>query len=156
MTEQEKREKVIALLERYMATPNLAGAENYGAKIVDMPAPLIIDALALLKAQEQRHRLEVHNIGNIDVPEGVTWEQFQAVMSGVVKALEHTDRGESWPYDEGGGEVGMNISKPICKVFGIPCEFATSLGYCQFTACVKVRPGYGDQSAMQYADNPTV
>ena len=58
------------------------------------------DAIALLKAQEQRHRLEVHNIGNVDVPEGVTWEQFQAVMSGVVKALEHTDRGESWPYDE--------------------------------------------------------
>lgn len=58
------------------------------------------DALALLKAQEARHRLEIHNIGNVDVPEGVTWEQFQAVMSGVVKALEHTDRGESWPYDE--------------------------------------------------------
>ena len=38
------------------------------------------------------------------------------------------------------GEVGMNIAKPICKVFNIPCEFATSLGYCQFTACVKVRP----------------
>ena len=58
------------------------------------------DALALLKAQELRHRLEVHNIGNVDVPEGVTWEQFQAVISEVVKALEHTDRGESWPYDE--------------------------------------------------------
>ena len=34
----------------------------------------------------------------------------------------------------------MNIAKPICKVFGIPCEFATALGYCQFMACVKVRP----------------
>jgi len=34
----------------------------------------------------------------------------------------------------------MNISKPICKVFGIPCEFAKALGYCKFTACVKVRP----------------
>ena len=42
--------------------------------------------------------------------------------------------------DKGGGEVGMNVAKPICKVFGIPCEYATSLGYCQFTACVKVRP----------------
>lgn len=61
---------------------------------------IIVDAIALLKAQELRHRLEVHNIGNVDVPEGVTWEQFQAVISGVVKALEHTDRGESWPYDE--------------------------------------------------------
>lgn len=45
-------EKVVALLERYVDSPNLAGAENYGAKIVDMPAPLITDALALLKAQE--------------------------------------------------------------------------------------------------------
>ena len=50
--EQEKREKVVALLKRYMMTPNLAGAENYGAKIVDMPAPLIADAISLLKAQE--------------------------------------------------------------------------------------------------------
>lgn len=48
------REKVIALLERYVRIPNLAWAENYGAKIVDMPAPLITDALALLKAQEPR------------------------------------------------------------------------------------------------------
>ena len=45
-------ENVIALLERYVRIPNLAGAENYGAKIVDMPAPLITDAIALLKAQE--------------------------------------------------------------------------------------------------------
>ena len=34
----------------------------------------------------------------------------------------------------------MNIAKPICKVLCIPCEFATSLGYCLLTACVKVRP----------------
>lgn len=34
----------------------------------------------------------------------------------------------------------MNITKPFCKVLGIPCKFATALGYCQFTACVKVRP----------------
>lgn len=52
MTDQEKREKVVALLERYVDIPNLAGIENYGAKIVDMPAPLIADALELLKAQE--------------------------------------------------------------------------------------------------------
>lgn len=61
---------------------------------------IVGDALALLKAQEARHRLEVHNIGNVDIPEGVTWEQFQAVMSNVVDALEHTDRGESWPYED--------------------------------------------------------
>lgn len=54
MTNQKKREKVIALLERYVDIPNLAGVENYGDKIVDMPAPLIADALALLKAQEPR------------------------------------------------------------------------------------------------------
>lgn len=54
MTEQEKREKVVALLERYMATPNLAGVENYGAEIADMPAQLITDVIALLKAQEPR------------------------------------------------------------------------------------------------------
>lgn len=34
-------------------------------------------------------------------------------------------------------------AKSICKVFGIPCEYATALGYCQFTACVKVRPEGG-------------
>lgn len=39
----------------------------------------------------------------------------------------------------------MNIAKTICKVLGIPCEYATSLGYCQFTACVKVRPEGGKQ-----------
>lgn len=52
MTDQEKREKVIALLERYADFPNLAGAENYGDKIVDVPASLIADVLALLKAQK--------------------------------------------------------------------------------------------------------
>ena len=65
-----------------------------------VPQQLVLDAIALLKAQESRHRLEVHNIGNVDIPEGVTWEQFQAVMENVVDALEHTDRGESWPYEE--------------------------------------------------------
>ena len=61
---------------------------------------ILEDALALLKAQEARHRFEVHNIGNVDIPEGVSWEQFHAVMNNVVDALEHTDRGESWPYEE--------------------------------------------------------
>ena len=48
---------------------------------------------------EAYHRLQVHNIGNVDIPEGVTEEQFHAVMNNVVEALEHTDRGESWPYE---------------------------------------------------------
>lgn len=60
----------------------------------------IVEMLKLLKAQEARRRLEVHNIGNVDIPEGVSWEQFQAVMNNVVDALEHADRGESWPYEE--------------------------------------------------------
>ena len=60
----------------------------------------LVEMLELLKAQEARHRLEVHNIGNVDIPEGVTWEQFNAVVENVVDALEHTDRGESWPYEE--------------------------------------------------------
>ena len=53
-----------------------------------------------MQEKEQRKRLEVHNIGNVDIPEGVTTEQFYAVMNNVVKTLEHTDRGESWPYEE--------------------------------------------------------
>ena len=65
-----------------------------------LDAIIVSDALVLLKAQEARHRLEVHNIGNVDIPEGVSWEQFHAVMENVVDALEHTDRGESWPYEE--------------------------------------------------------
>ena len=68
--------------------------------INDYYMPFVADALELLKTQESRHRLEVHNIGNVDIPEGVSWEQFHAVMNNVVDALEHTDRGESWPYEE--------------------------------------------------------
>lgn len=54
MTDHEKREKVISLLERYIETPNLAGAECYGAEIADMPVPLITDVITLLRAQEPR------------------------------------------------------------------------------------------------------
>lgn len=99
------REKVIKGLECCVTMPDIyprceecpyADAEGTCANMNGLHR----DALALLKAQELQHRLEVHNIGNVDVPEGMTWEQFQTVMSGVVKALEHTDRGESWPYDE--------------------------------------------------------
>ena len=63
------------------------------------------DALALLKAYKRRRELEVHNISNVDIPYGVTEAQFQAVMYNVVTALEHTDRGESWPYDDERGGV---------------------------------------------------
>lgn len=31
-------------------------------------------------------------------------------------------------------------AKHLCKTLGIPCEFATSLGYCLITVCVKVQP----------------
>ena len=93
MTEREKVIKGLEEVQHYIKVDNLP-AHTLKAKLV------IDDAIALLKAQESRHRLEVHNIGNVDIPEGVTWEQFQAVMENVVDALEHTDRGESWPYEE--------------------------------------------------------
>ena len=112
MTEQEKREKVIKGLE-CCATNRLRreDCEAMGCVYLDLEGhgcihQLIRDALALLKAQMARHKLEVHNIGNVDIPEGVPEEQFYAVMSNVVDALEHTDRGEAWPYDSEGVEVG--------------------------------------------------
>ena len=99
------REKVIKGLEwcmnekhdcyREKGCPYETEGEDIGCKYA-----LHRDALTLLKAQEARHRLEVHNIGNVDIPEGVTEEQFHAVMNNVVEALQHTDRGESWPYEE--------------------------------------------------------
>lgn len=67
---------------------------------LDCNTELSRDALELLKEQEQRRRLEVHNIGNVDIPDGVTMEQFHAIMDNVVQALEHADKGESWPYAE--------------------------------------------------------
>ena len=63
---------------------------------------LMADAIALLKEQENRHRLEVHNIGNVDIPEGVSEEHFHLVMNNVVEALQHTDKGESYPYEDTG------------------------------------------------------
>lgn len=64
-----------------------------------IPWDEITDAIALLKEQEDRHRLEVHNIGNVDIPEGVSEEHFHLVMNNVVEALQHTDKGESYPYE---------------------------------------------------------
>lgn len=62
-------------------------------------------AIKALEKQEAYHRLQVHNIGNVDIPDGVTKEQFSAVMNNVVDALEHTDKGESWPYDEAASDM---------------------------------------------------
>ena len=106
----DKLEKVIKGLERLhdnsgciAVYDNDCGCCPY--KLVNGCVDQIIkDALELLKAQEARHRLEVHNVGNVDIPDGVTEEQFYAVMNNVVAALEHTDRGESWPYEEDEGE----------------------------------------------------
>ena len=63
---------------------------------------ILADTLELLNAQKDRHRLEVHNIGNIDIPEGVSKEHFHLVMNNVVEALQHTDKGESYPYEDTG------------------------------------------------------
>ena len=91
----DKLEKVIDHFEECMEI-----AESTPHEWIMVRVEVLREALELLKAQEQRKRLEVHNIGNVDIPEGVTTDQFYAVMNNVVKALEHTDRGESWPYEE--------------------------------------------------------
>lgn len=109
-----EREKAINALECNLNLAKVAGkfeCEQCGyncekTMFLSVPVNLLVDALALLKAQMARHKLEVHNIGNVDIPDGVTEEQFHAVMSNVVDALEHTDRGEAWPYDSEGVEVG--------------------------------------------------
>lgn len=69
---------------------------------LDAPWDLIDDTLTLLKEQKDRHRLEVHNIWNVDIPEGVSEEHFHLVMNNVVEALQHTDKGESYPYEDTG------------------------------------------------------
>ena len=101
MNEQEKRKNVIKGLECCLGSDSCAKCNFFEYKM-DCSWHLKYEALELLKAQEQRHRLEVHNIGNVDIPENVTEKQFHAVMNNVVAALEHTDKGESWPYDEEG------------------------------------------------------
>ncbi len=64
------------------------------------PATAILEqAVELLNLQSDSHRLMVHNIGNVDCPEGVTLDQFNAVMGNVCAAIEHTEKGESWPYE---------------------------------------------------------
>ena len=112
MANQEKLEKVIKGFE-HCINDECEGCPYYDEEVPDCDyegtchrGDLYADALALLKVQMARHKLEVHNIGNVDIPDGVTEEQFHAVMSNVVDALEHTDRGEAWPYDSEGVEVG--------------------------------------------------
>lgn len=61
---------------------------------------LLYRAASMLKLCAGYHKAQVHNIGNVEKPDWVTEEQFRAVMNNVVEALEHTDRGEMWPYDE--------------------------------------------------------
>lgn len=62
------------------------------------------EIVVALRAAEERPRIEMHNIGNVERPDGVSEEDFQAVMRNVVDALKHTERGESWPYEETGSE----------------------------------------------------
>jgi hypothetical protein len=50
--------------------------------------------------KEAFHRLMVHNTGNVDIPDGLTRDQFNSVADAFVEAIEHTFRGESWPYDQ--------------------------------------------------------
>lgn len=52
--------------------------------------------------KEAFHRLMVHNTGNVDIPDGLTRDQFNSVADAFVEAIEHTFRGESWPYDQKG------------------------------------------------------
>lgn len=97
------REEVYKELEQVDAYFRSSFDAMYGTVACEMFrnwTDAIEQAIALLKEQESRHRLEVHNIGNVDIPDGVSDEQFHAVMNNVVTALEHTDRGESWPYGE--------------------------------------------------------
>ena len=64
------------------------------------PATVILEqAVELLNLQSDFHRLMVHNVGNVDIPEGVTLDQFCAVMDNVCAAIEHTEKGESYPYE---------------------------------------------------------
>ena len=62
------------------------------------------EIIVALRAAEERLRIERHNIGNVDRPDGVSEEDFYAVMSNVVEALERTEKGEEWPYEETGND----------------------------------------------------
>ena len=98
------REKVIERLQRvshYFKSMLKVGYDG-DADIYREHRESVKMAIALLKEQEDRHRLEVHNIGNVDIPEGVSEEHFHLVMNNVVEALQHTDKGESYPYEDTG------------------------------------------------------
>lgn len=70
-----------------------------------MPLPKAPDQDQLRRGvldKEAFHRLMVHNTGNVDIPDGLTRDQFNSVADAFVEAIEHTFRGESWPYDQKG------------------------------------------------------
>lgn len=52
------------------------------------------EIVTVLRAAEEWPRIEMHNIGNVDRPDGVSEEDFYSVMSNVVEALERTEKGE--------------------------------------------------------------
>lgn len=98
------RKKVIERLQRvsnYFKSMLKVGYDG-DAEIYREHRESVKMAIALLKELEDRHRLEVHNIGNVDIPEGVSEEHFHLVMNNVVEALQHTDKGESYPYEDTG------------------------------------------------------
>lgn len=67
---------------------------------VDVPWQLIVEAITHLQEDKKAlYRLMVHNVGNVDVPDGMTREQFNAVADRIVDAIVRSFRGESWPYD---------------------------------------------------------
>lgn len=96
MTELENTVKDLDTLRENL--PEII-AYDYGDLI--QPAVSIVEqAIELLNLHKDFHRLMVHNVGNVDIPEGVNLDQFNAVMDNVCSAIEHTEKGESWPYHE--------------------------------------------------------
>lgn len=57
------------------------------------------EIVVALRAAEERPGIEMHNVCNVARPYGVSEEDFHAVMSNVVEALEKTEKGERWPYE---------------------------------------------------------
>lgn len=80
--------------------------EKFNQPKVTIPVDLALEVnnllISLTKGKEEeekkRHRLMVHNLGNVDVPDWMTMNQFYHFMDSVVSAVEHTEKGESWPY----------------------------------------------------------
>lgn len=83
----------------HMVTCEDCGASVKGFRFGETGVYEAIEKWNRREPDVRRQRLQVHNIGNVDIPEGVSAEVFYTIMSGVVEALEHTERGESWPYE---------------------------------------------------------